>query len=383
VDGWLSLVLAGAVIALALLWRRDRAQLLRAWQQAGEERDRSTEWRAGEETKMKWLSAAAQATSDMILIVGKDLRLQFSNSAAATFFGPASPESTLLLYTRSVELERLASDALVSSHPDGLERIIRLEERPCRARAQAAVEGVTIVLTDVSEEQRLSRARQDLVANLSHELRTPLTSLRLLSDTLQAPAGRDAAVAQELAAKISAEVATLQQMTEEMLDLAAIESGRQVVRLIPVPLMRLVSEPIGRLGDLAAKGGIRLAVVVPEDLRVLADPEQASRAVLNVLHNALKFTPSGGEVRITGRAEPAEERVVLSILDSGPGIPPHEIERVFERFFRGDRARGTPGTGLGLAIARHILRAHGGQVWAENRLPPDRGAAFHLAFHAA
>jgi two-component system phosphate regulon sensor histidine kinase PhoR len=147
--------------------------------------------------------------------------------------------------------------------------------------------------------------------------------------------------------------------------------------------MRLVSEPIGRLGDLAAKGGIRLAVVVPEDLRVLADPEQASRAVLNVLHNALKFTPSGGEVRITGRAEPAEERVVLSILDSGPGIPPHEIERVFERFFRGDRARGTPGTGLGLAIARHILRAHGGQVWAENRLPPDRGAAFHLAFHAA
>jgi two-component system phosphate regulon sensor histidine kinase PhoR len=186
-----------------------------------------------------------------------------------------------------------------------------------------------------------------------------------------------------LAAKISAEVVTLQQMTEEMLDLAAIESGRQVVRLIPVPLARLVSEPISRLQDLAAQGGVRLAVEIPEGLRVLADPAQASRAVLNVLHNALKFSPSGGEVRITGRAEPDEGRVVLSVLDSGPGIPPDEIERVFERFFRGDRVRGTPGTGLGLAIARHILRAHGGQIWAENRRPPERGTAFHLAFHSA
>lgn len=382
-EALLSLALAALAIALAVLWRRERGELLRALHAAWEERDRGAEERAGGEAETKWLGAAAQATSDMILVVGKDLRMQFSNAAAGALFGPTSPESTLLLYTRSVELERLASDALLSSHPDGLERIIRLEERPCRARAQATDESVTIVLTDASEVQRLSRARQDLVANLSHELRTPLTSLRLLSDTLQAPAGRDAAVARELAAKISAEVVTLQQMTEEMLDLAAIESGRQVVRLIPVPLARLVSEPISRLQDLAAQGGVRLVVEIPEGLRVLADPEQASRAVLNVLHNALKFSPSGGEVRITGRAEPDEGRVVLSVLDSGPGIPPDEIERVFERFFRGDRARGTPGTGLGLAIARHILRAHGGQIWAENRRPPERGAAFHLAFHSA
>jgi two-component system phosphate regulon sensor histidine kinase PhoR len=382
-EAWLILALAGAAAALAILWRRDRAQLLRALQAAWDERDRISERGAGDEAERRWLGAAAEATSEMVLVVGKDLRLHFANAAATTFFGPAAPESTLLLYTRSVELERLASDALLSSHPDGLERIIRLEERPCRARAQAGDDDVTIALSDVSEVQRLSRARQDLVANLSHELRTPLTSLRLLSDTLQAPAGRKAAVARELAAKISAEVATLQQMTEEMLDLAAIESGRQVVRLVAVPLADLVREPISRLGDVAAQGGVRLTVDVPEELRALADPEQASRAVLNVLHNAIKFSPPGGEVRITAKADPAEARVILSILDSGPGIPPDELERVFERFFRGDRARGTPGTGLGLAIARHILRAHGGQVWAENRRAPERGASFYLAFHTA
>ncbi len=379
----LPVLLGALAVVLVILWRRDRVGLLKSLHIAWQERDGALDRRAGQDEEIRRLRAAADATTDMIFVVGRDLNLEYANPAAASVFGPPPAESTILFYTRSLELERLASDALLSSHPDGLERIIRLEERPWRARALAGGNGVAVVLTDFSEVQRLSRARQDLVANLSHELRTPLTSLRLLADTLVAPAGRDAAVAQDLAAKITVEVATLQQMTEEMLDLAAIESGQQVVRLVPVSLPELLTEPIGRLKDMGAQGGVRLVVAVPEDLRVLADPVQAARAVLNVLHNAFKYSPDGGEVRIEARAEPSEGRVVLSILDSGPGIPPDEIERVFERFFRGDRARGTPGTGLGLAIAHHILRAHGGRIWAENRRPPARGAAFHLAFRSA
>jgi two-component system phosphate regulon sensor histidine kinase PhoR len=184
-----------------------------------------------------------------------------------------------------------------------------------------------------------------------------------------------------LAAKVGAEVATLQQMTDEMLDLAAIESGRQVVRLVPISLPELLEGPTARLKDLAAQRDVRVVVEAPQELRVLADPEQAGRAIFNVFHNALKFSPPGGEIRIEARPGPGE--TVVSILDSGPGIPPDELERVFERFFRGDRARGTPGTGLGLAIARHILTAHGGRIWAENRRPPERGAVFHLAFRTA
>lgn len=380
-EPWLSLVLAALAAALALLWRRDRSEMMRALLSVREERDRAVESKANQDERLTWLRAAAEATPDMVLIVGRDLRLRFANRAAQAFFGEPAVQDTLLLYTRSLELEALVGDSLLSSHPDGLERVILLGDRPCRVRASVGEDAVAIVLTDVAEVQRLSRARQDLVANLSHELRTPLTSLRLLADTLQAPAGREADVARELAAKVGAEVATLQQMTDEMLDLAAIESGRQVVRLVPISLPELLEGPTARLKDLAAQRDVRVVVEAPQELRVLADPEQAGRAIFNVFHNALKFSPPGGEIRIEARPGPGE--TVVSILDSGPGIPPDELERVFERFFRGDRARGTPGTGLGLAIARHILTAHGGRIWAENRRPPERGAVFHLAFRTA
>jgi two-component system phosphate regulon sensor histidine kinase PhoR len=188
---------------------------------------------------------------------------------------------------------------------------------------------------------------------------------------------------QGLAVKVAAEVDTLQQMAQEMLDLAAIESGRQVVRLVPESLMQIVLKPLGQMADQARRQQIRLSNEVPEDLMVLADREQVARAVGNILHNALKFTPAGGEVSLAAHHDQAQNRIVLSISDSGPGIPPDELERIFERFFRSDRARGTPGTGLGLSIARHILRAHGGEVWAENRMPPQGGAVFHLALQPA
>jgi two-component system phosphate regulon sensor histidine kinase PhoR len=221
------------------------------------------------------------------------------------------------------------------------------------------------------------------VANLSHELRTPLTALRLLADTLQVPAGEDPSTARELASKISAEVDTLSQMTQEMLDLAAIESGRQVVRLVATRLAEVVARALDGHADQVRRQGLRIRVDVPADLEILADPAQAARAVGNVLHNAVKFSPAGGAVEIRGRVDEAGGLVTLSVADEGPGIPPDELERIFERFFRGDRSRGTPGTGLGLAIVRHILRAHGGEAWAEDRQPPQRGAIFSLHFQPA
>ncbi len=147
------------------------------------------------------------------------------------------------------------------------------------------------------------------------------------------------------------------------------------------PLLDLAQEAAARLRDQAERRRLRLALEVPPDLVVLADREQAARAIGNVLHNALKFTPKGGQVRLWARA--GEEQAVLVVEDEGPGIPPEDLERIFERFYRSEMARGTPGTGLGLAIVRHIMQAHGGRVWAENRRPPARGAAFCLAFPSA
>jgi len=192
--------------------------------------------------------------------------------------------------------------------------------------------------------------------------------------------GGEAAATGELAHKILAEVDTLNQMSQEMLDLAAIESGRQVIRLVAVPLQEIVAVPLERLREQAARQGVNLRAEIPTGLSVLADRDQAARAILNVLHNAVKFTPKGGSVSLTAAADPDGEHVILTVSDEGPGIAPAELGRIFERFFRGDQARGTPGTGLGLAITRHILQAHGGDVWAENRTPPASGAVVRLRF---
>jgi two-component system phosphate regulon sensor histidine kinase PhoR len=244
------------------------------------------------------------------------------------------------------------------------------------------VEGIGLSLADISELLRLERARQDMVANLSHELRTPLTSLRLLVDTLISPTGKNPEVAKDLIKKMASEIDTLEQISQEMLDLAAIESGRQVVRLVPERLTDIVGIPLARLEDQAVRKNVSLLVAVAPDMIVLADRDQASRAVLNVLHNAIKFSPSGGMVRVEADEEVDQRKIVLRVQDSGEGIPPAELARIFERFYRGDRARQTPGTGLGLAIARHIMQAHGGRIWADNQVPPQSGAVVYLEFES-
>jgi two-component system phosphate regulon sensor histidine kinase PhoR len=315
--------------------------------------------------------------------VDRDLKVQFANQAADEFFGYSSGGLSLITLSHSLELEQLARDALEAGEQEDLTRVIRLLNRPFRARAVIQERNLSLVLTDVAEVQRLSRARQDFITNLSHELRTPLTSLRLLAETLSGPAGRDPQVAKQMASKITAEVDALHQMSQEMLDLAAIESGRQVVRLLPTELHEIVDGAIARLSDQALRQDIETHSQVETDWEVLADVEQATRAVLNVVHNAIKFSPPGSAIQFSAYADDLNERVVLLIEDRGPGILPDDLERIFERFYRGDQARRTPGTGLGLAIVRHILRAHGGDVWAQNRIPPAQGAAFHLAFQRA
>jgi two-component system phosphate regulon sensor histidine kinase PhoR len=261
--------------------------------------------------------------------------------------------------------------------------MIYLEDRPFQARASASEGGVALALSDVAELERLARARQDFVANLSHELRTPLTSLRLLVDTLIAQSGKRQPLIRDLAGKMAVEVDTMHQMAQEMLDLAAIEAGRQVVRLVPTPMQSTVDQAVARLADQAERKQIQISREVSPDLLILADAELAGRAVLNVLHNAIRFTPESGQIRIVGRGPDPEGMLLLSIEDSGPGIPPGDLERIFERFYRGQQPVKSAGTGLGLAIARHVLKAHGGRIWAENRRPPQRGAVFHLSFLAA
>ena len=379
---WLVVVGLTGLAAVGL-WQRERKrrqdyerQLRRRTQELGSSLEHIQE-QGGR------MTAALDSSSHPLIVVDRDLEVQFSNPQSTDRFGPFRPGMSLISLTRTTALEQIAKDAWEIGAGGNLERTIRIEDRPYKVRAVTSGEYVGISLEDITEVQRLSRARQDMIANLSHELRTPIASIRLLAETLVSPAGKAPGVADDLITKIVSEVEVLEQMTQEMLDLSSIESGQQPIKLRPLPISDILANPLARMEDQAARKSIEIKIKHPGGLQILADRALAERAVLNVLHNAIKYSIERGVVSISAAREENSGRVTLSIQDSGPGIHPEDLERIFERFYRADRARSAPGTGLGLSIAHHIMRAHGGSIKAENLRPPDVGAVFYLSFRSA
>ena len=211
---------------------------------------------------------------------------------------------------------------------------------------------------------RLERVRSDFVANISHELRTPLASIKLLVETLEAGALDDAASARTLTCKIGAETNHLIAMAEELLSLARLEALPAMQRGALDPAT-LVSQAIERMRELARQKEVGLRADLPPCLpHVWADEAQVGRVFVNLLTNALTFTPKGGPVVVSAHVE--LNAVAFSVSDTGPGIPSGEENRIFERFYKADPARHRGGAGLGLSIARHIVKAHGGHIWAQN-----------------
>jgi two-component system phosphate regulon sensor histidine kinase PhoR len=371
------------ILGLLVLWRRailQSRELKVRYRQSLEERQSTIREL---QTQVDQFQVGVQSVEELVLVVDRSLNVMYANPVAIKRFGPLEVGSSLISYAHSVELESAVVDALSGEKYDELLRVILLDDRPFRVRILASRNKVGIALTDVAELQRLSRARQDFVANLSHELRNPLTSLRLLTDTILGPARKDKKTIRQLAGRIAAEVDALHQLSDELLDLAAIESGQQMIRMLPTPLLEITENAAERVEEQAERAEVTFKTDVSPELIVLADIEQAERALLNVLHNALKFSPAAGTVKVESDYDSDEEVVLLAISDEGPGILPDDVDRIFERFYRGDRARGTPGTGLGLAIAKHIMLGHGGDIWAENRVPPDHGAVIYLSFRLA
>ncbi len=250
---------------------------------------------------------------------------------------------------------------------------LRVVATPLRDREQGES---LVVLQDLTQIRRLERVRRDFMSNISHELRTPLASLKALVDTLDNGALDDPPAARRFLKRMDAEVDVLTQMVQELLELSRIESGRVPLRLSPTEIEDLILPPVDLLMPQVDRAELTLIVVNPPlSPKVMADAERVQRVVTNLLHNAIKFTPSGGEVTIA--TEPIEENVIFSVSDTGVGIPEDDLPRIFERFFKSDRARSGGGTGLGLAIAKHIVQAHGGQIWVESI--EGRGSTFYFS----
>jgi two-component system phosphate regulon sensor histidine kinase PhoR len=258
-----------------------------------------------------------------------------------------------------------------------------------------------VILQDLTQVKRLETVRRDFISNISHELRTPLASLQALVDTLRDGGLDDPPAARHFLDRMETEVEALTQMVQELLELSRIESGQAPMRLVPTPVADVVFPPVERLRPQAERAGLSITIDLSSDLPpVLADAERARQVITNLVHNAIKFTPSGGQIQVSGfkfqvsgeegiqpetpnskpEALPPGEWVLIAVEDTGVGIPADDLPRIFERFYKADRARSGGGTGLGLAIAKHIVQAHGGRIWAES--VEGQGSTFYVALPA-
>jgi two-component system phosphate regulon sensor histidine kinase PhoR len=260
---------------------------------------------------------------------------------------------------------------------------------------------LVLTIEDLTRLKHLETVRRDFVANVSHELRTPLASVKLLAETVQTALDHDPEAARTFAQRIEAEVDSLSQLVAELLELSRIESGRAPLRLAPTDLREVIAETVVRVENLAELQGVHLGLAWEKDTEptacealplAMADGPRIGQVLLNLIHNAIKFTPKDGSIIVGVKRTPDSlDTLTVWVRDTGVGISEDDLARIFERFYKVDRARtrgmpetraGEPGgTGLGLAIARHVVEQHGGRIWAESK--PGRGSVFSFTLPIA
>jgi two-component system, OmpR family, phosphate regulon sensor histidine kinase PhoR len=329
------------------------------------------------------LSAVLTHMTDGVLIVDEEGIVRLINPAAMQIFRVTEAEAldkTLIEAVRNhlfVELWR-------KSQTSGRQQNTILEISPDRLfiqgiatpLTQSMPDHVLLVFQDLTRVRRLEMVRRDFVSNVSHELRTPLASLKALTETLMEGALEDPPAARRFLVRMEHEIDNLTQMVRELLELSRIESGRVPLDRRAVTAYELITAAIERMQVQAERAGINVTVDIPEDIpNVSADPERMEQVLVNLIHNAIKFTSSGGEIKAGAFAQPG--KVVFYVHDSGVGIPPESLQRIFERFYKADRARSGGGTGLGLSISRHLVEAHEGRIWAESE--PGEGSTFYFS----
>lgn len=428
---------AGMVVVGALAWLRLRIEE-RERRAAEEQRyiaERRLESRLHEIARLHDMSGVLlEAYPRPVLIADQDRAILFANSAALELLH-LPREQVIGRAAASViqdyEAMRVLFEAVQSQAPTEATfrrattgQTWRVSVMPITAPQQPMpgapeldpapdVKRMILAIEDLTELRRLELMRRDFVAHLSHELRTPLAAVKLLTDTLAETVEDDPAAARGFARRISGEIDHLTQMVAELLELSRIESGKIKLRREAVDIAGLVEVSIDRMSPLAEERQIQLVSALPDGLPdALADTSRAGEVLINLLHNGIKYTPPGGCVTVSAEVvnsiaagEAATEQsaqgnmapqrmLAIHVTDTGVGIDENDLPRVFERFFKVDRARtrevedatlpearAAAGTGLGLAIARHLVELHGGSIWAESRV--GRGSVFSFTLPLA
>jgi two-component system phosphate regulon sensor histidine kinase PhoR len=309
-----------------------------------------------------------------IVLVNGDGEILLRNAVLAEMFALSSSEmqaaslSQLLRHYQFVDLWRKARE---EDTPQALTEEVPQSRRTLNAMTiplQGELAGQFLLLfQDVSELRRLETVRRDFVSNVSHELRTPLTSLKALTESLRDGALEEPETAKRFLAHMETEVDALSELVAELLELARIESHRAPLQLAAADPCTIIARSVERLRLQADRAGLQVRVDCPADLpQINADATRLEQVLVNLIHNAVKFTPSGGQVTVSAEAQRAA--VAFRVEDTGVGMDPEVLPRIFERFYKTDPARNKGGTGLGLAISKHLVESHGGRIWAESEL---------------
>jgi two-component system, OmpR family, phosphate regulon sensor histidine kinase PhoR len=341
---------------------------------------------AGERQNMARWQALLEATDDAILLADAQGHLLLSNAVADHLFAlPPHPQradvtggagNKLLAQTLSSELDEIYREAVrVHSLVEAEVTLTHPLPRTLYARVMPVSQSeYLLVLHDLTELRRLERIRRDFVANVSHELRTPLTSIKAMAETLADGARTDEAVATRFLQTIIHESDRLVRLSSDLLDLSRVEA--RGVEKRPVELAALVNEVAARLTSQAQQAAVQFANTVRAPLIVPVDRDEMAQVLVNLLDNAITYTPGGGSVKISALETATDVSILVS--DTGIGILSHDIPRLFERFYRADKARSraSGGTGLGLSIVKHIVESHGGSVRVESEF--NKGSTFTI-----
>jgi two-component system phosphate regulon sensor histidine kinase PhoR len=376
-------VLLGIFIAALWQFRALRLKLAESDERVLElEHDLSASRRMTSELGGK-LEAVLSASEDAMLIVDSSGSCKLINEQAKVFFGGLPPNSSLLAATQSAELDALLQKAqrvAPSEETVAGEVVLRAfgdrRMQTLISRIEPASFGAPnsylILLRDITDLRRLETVRRDFVANVSHELRTPLSSIKAMSETLLGGALEDGEVAKHFLETIIEETDRLVRLSADLLDLSRIEL-RPVIK-VDSDIADLIDDVVARLDSQRDKAGLTLSVDIERPLMAPCDTDEIAQVLVNLLDNAIKYTPRGGSVEV--RAHLRKNRVGIEVTDTGIGILQQDIPRLFERFYRTDKARSrqSGGTGLGLSIVKHIVERHGGELWVRSEY--NRGSTF-------
>ena len=335
------------------------------------------------------LRAIVASLAEGLLITDRDANVLLLNDAARALLNlEGRPLARLAEVSRDPQIHRAFATVLELGEraearvemrvpQTQTRRILRLYATPLRLRA-GQFDGVVGAFIDITQLDRLEIVRQEFLANVSHELRTPLAAITAYSETLLDGGLDDAENCLRFLHTIQRNAERMRVLVNDIAELAAIEAGQVHLTLEAIPLRMFVNEIFSHLSPRAAEQQIILRNELTEAWQVTADPRRLEQILINLIDNAIKFNRPAGTVTVTSSLSALGEHHLIQVLDTGSGISPEHLPRVFERFYRVDKARSRAvgGTGLGLAIVKHLTQAHGGEASVSSA--PGQGCEFTI-----